>query len=119
MSEPAQGEARPLFTPMMGLWLVLVGVFAFSAFVALLAYAPDLQRDPNCRQNVFSRCAVGFAGLAEVVKQDGTAVIVSRTPLPRGRTAGLLIATPENATSLAAIAKLGFGGPVLVVLPKW
>ncbi|MFI4974592.1 MAG: hypothetical protein ACHP84_08640 [Caulobacterales bacterium] len=119
-SNEGAGEApRQVFSPMTGLWIVLVGVFAFSAFVALLAYAPDLRRDSNCRENVFSKCAVGFAGLAEVVQSDGTAVIVSRTPLPRGRVDGLLIATPESATNLGAIAKLGFSGPVLVVLPKW
>ena len=59
-----------MFRARTAIALVLVGVFAFSAFVTLLAYAPDLQRDTRCRANVYSKCAIGFAGLAALVKNE-------------------------------------------------
>ncbi|HEY3797387.1 MAG TPA: hypothetical protein VGL58_03470 [Caulobacteraceae bacterium] len=122
MSDQA-ASARPLFTPRTAIALVLVGVFGFSAFVTLLAYAPDLQQDPFCRANVYSSCAVGFAGLEELIREDGAPTVINRTPLPKGREQGLLIVTPEARTGGDAknveVIKLGFGGPMLVVLPKW
>jgi hypothetical protein len=114
----AGADERPAFRARTVIALVLVGVFAFSAFVTLAAYAPDLDRDSACRANVYSRCAIGFAGLEALIKQDGAPVVVSRAPLPKGRTQGLLIVTPEPQSG-SDIAGLGFGGPVLVVLPKW
>jgi len=114
----AAGEARPVFRAATVVALVLVGVFAFAAFVTLLAYAPDLERDGSCRPNVYSKCAIGFAALQALVKQEGAPTLVSRTKLPAGRTEGLLIAAPEPERG-EDIAGLGFGGPVLVVLPKW
>ena len=113
------GEAtRPLFRARTAVTLVLVGVFAFSAFVTLSAYAPDLGRDSNCRANVYSRCALGFAGLAALVKQDGAPMLISRGKLPPGRTEGLLIVTAEPEMG-ADVGSLEFSGPILVVLPKW
>jgi hypothetical protein len=112
------GASRPVFRVRTVIALVLVGVFAFSAFVTLAAFAPDLQRDLRCRANVYSTCAVGFAGLAALVKNDGEPLVISRQILPKGRSEGLFIVTPE-AGQEADIAGLGFSGPTLVVLPKW
>jgi hypothetical protein len=105
--------------------VVLVAVFAFSAFITLLAYAPDLQRDFRCRSNVYSKCAIGFAGLAALAREGGAPTLISRTQLPRGAGQGLLIVTPEARDPRDAdkrpldIGGLGFSGPILVVLPKW
>ncbi|HEY1753442.1 MAG TPA: hypothetical protein VGG29_19450 [Caulobacteraceae bacterium] len=117
MSE-ASGESRPVFRARTAIALVLVGVFAFSGFVTLLAYAPALDRDAHCRSNVYSTCAIGFAGLAELARQGGAPTVISRSALPRGRAEGLLVVTPEPGRG-TDIAGLGFSGPVLVVLPKW
>jgi hypothetical protein len=117
LSEPG-GDAGPVFRARTVITLVLVSVFAFSAFVTLLAYAPDLGRDARCRSNVYSKCAIGFAGLAALVKNEGGEMLVSRGKLPPGRTEGLLIVTPEPALG-ADVGSLEFGGPILVVLPKW
>ena len=114
----AGGAGRPLFSARTAIALVLVGVFAFSAFVTLAAYAPDLQRDLRCRANAYSTCAVGFAGLAALVKEGGAPLVISRRALPKGRSEGLFLVTPEPGQE-SDIAKLGFGGPTLVVLPKW
>ncbi|HZZ86791.1 MAG TPA: hypothetical protein VFE13_00520 [Caulobacteraceae bacterium] len=114
----AGSDSRPIFRARTAITLILVGIFAFSAFVTLLAYAPDLDRDSSCRANVYSRCAIGFAGLAEAVKQGGATTLVSRGKFPKGRTQGLLIVTPEPGRG-ADVGKLAFSGPILVVLPKW
>ena len=108
----------PLFSPRTGIVLALVGVFAFSAFVTLLAYGPNLMRDASCRTNVYATCAIGFAGLEEAIRQDGTPTLINRTTLPKGRSEGLMIVTPEFGRS-ADISGIGFAGPVLVVMPKW
>ena len=76
LSEAAADE-RPAFRARTVIALVLVGVFAFSAFVTLAAYAPDLDRDSACRSNVYSRCAIGFAGLQALIQEDGVPVVVS------------------------------------------
>ncbi len=117
MSETG-GDPRPIFKARTAITLVLVGVIAFSAFITLLAYAPDLDRDGRCRPNVYSRCAIGFAGFAALVKQNGAPMVISRTKLPAGRTEGLMVVTPEPDMG-ADVGALAFGGPILVVMPKW
>jgi hypothetical protein len=113
------GAGGGVFSPVVIIVLVLVGIFAFSAFVTLSAYAPDSSHDLECRANVYSKCAIGFAGLEEAIAEDGAqAPVISRSTLAKGRTEGLLIATPE-AGGGADIGALGFDGPVLVILPKW
>ena len=114
----AGGGARPVFSTTTVVVLVLVVVFAFSAFITLSAYAPDLSHDSDCRSTVYAKCAIGFAGLQAAVGTDGQAAVISRAALPQGRTEGLLIATPEPGGG-ADVASLGFGGPILVILPKW
>jgi len=114
----AGSDSAPVFRARTVITLVLVSVIAFSAFVTLLAYAPDLDRDSSCRPNVYSRCAIGFAGLAALVKEDGAPTMVNRSKLPPGRSEGLLIVTPEPDKG-ADVGSLEFGGPILVVLPKW
>ena len=126
MSQPVAASNEPqIFSPRTIIAVVLVGLFAFSAFITLLAYAPDLQRDFRCRSNVYSRCAIGFAGLAALVREAGAPSLISRTQLPRGAGEGLLIVTPEARDPKDAdkrpldVGGLGFQGPILVVLPKW
>ena len=117
MSETA-GDDKPIFRARTAIAMVLVGVFAFSAFVTLLAYAPDLSRDLACRPNVASRCAIGFVGLEEAVRNDGVTAVVSRAKLLRGQSNGLVVVTPEPEKG-ADVEALEFGGPILVILPKW
>lgn len=118
MSESGAERATPLFSPRTAIALALVGLFAFSAFVTLIAYAGDLMHDTSCRPNVYAKCAIGFAGLQAAIVEDATPTLINRTTLPKGATEGLLIATLEPGAS-GAVSTLGFGGPILVVLPKW
>jgi hypothetical protein len=112
-------DSRGVFTPLTAALMVLVGVFAFSALVVLLAYAPEFESGDNGQAQALSRSAVGFAGMAKALKLAGEPVVVNRGRLPSGARDGLLVVTPDLRTARAAIDALAFGGPVLAVLPKW
>jgi len=111
-------RGQPLFAPRTAIALAIVGVFAFSAFVTLIAYSADLMHDTSCRANVYAKCAIGFAGLDAAIAEDGTPSLINRATLPKGSAQGLLIATLEPGGD-SAVSSIGFGGPILVVLPKW
>ena len=117
-AQPDQAPAR-LFSPKVVLAMLLVGVFSFSAFLALSAYAPDLRSGEDGRGHALSRSAIGFAGLVQLLRDQGRRVLVSRgaVPWPSPR---LLILTPEpQSPPKASSPSLKTGGWMLVVLPKW
>ena len=111
-------ESPRLFRPVTVLWMVLVGVFAFSAFAALSAYAPDLRSGADGGAHALSKSAVGFAGLAELMRDEGEEVLVSRGPSTPAH-GGLLVLTPAPETPPTAIAAFHSPGAILIVLPKW
>src|ERR1051325_6434417 len=100
--------------------MVLVGVISFCAFMALSAYAPDLRSGQDGGAHALSKSAVGFAGLAELLRDQGVPVQVSRGQLPKTKEdRGLLILTPSLNVQPKEIGRIHFSGTVLVVLPKW
>jgi hypothetical protein len=112
--------APRLFSPVIALWLIIVGVFSFSAFFVLQAYAPDLRSGNDGRAHALSRSAVGYAGLVELLKADNVPVVISRGPIRTAKASpGLLILTPDAGTDPKALAKIKFAGDALIVLPKW
>lgn len=108
-----------VFRPLTAALMVLVGVFAFSALLVLLAYAPDLKSGQDGQAHALSRSAVGFAGLAEALRLAGQPVVINRGVLHASSRSGLLIVTPPPSVDRKTIDALGFEGPILVVLPKW
>ncbi len=116
--EPASLPAR-LFNPVTAIWMVLVGVFAFSALVVLSTYAPELRTGDNADSHALSHSAIGFAGAVELLQAAHQTVVISHAKIAPGHSDGLLIATPPALAELGGVKALGFGGPVLVVLPKW
>ena len=110
----------PLFSPRTMIWVVLVGVFAFSGFVVLSAYAPDLRSGSNGGAHALSRSAVGYAGVVELMKDMGRPVLVSRgQPPPTRQGSGVLVLTPGFGTQPKDIEALHYAGLKLIVLPKW
>src|SRR5271156_1758893 len=103
------------------LLVTLVGVFAFSALIVLIPYAPDLRQGDNGGAHALSRSAVGFAGLTEALRLAGEPALVNRAPLRGGRTDGLLTLTPGVPADRSQVEPLAkeFQGPTLVILPKW
>jgi len=118
-AEPAPSVAARVFNPVTAIWLVLVGVFAFSALIVLATYAPDLRGGDDGDNHALSHSAIGFAGAVELLKDARQPVTISRAKISPGHNEGLLIATPGPMMDPKAIKALGFAGPVLVVLPKW
>jgi len=113
-------EAR-IFRPLTALLLVLAGVFSFSAYFVLSAYAPDLRGGDDGGANALSRSAVGYAGLVRLLQADGVVVQVNRDgPTKRDPNWGLLVLTPDVTTPPKdLLALVNTKGATLVVLPKW
>lgn len=126
MTAAAQTGAAPtrlLFSPKVVLAMVLVGVFSFSAFLALSAYAPDLRSGQDGRGHALSKSAIGFAGLVQLLREEGRSVLISRSArVQQGGSATarpLLILTPEPGSPPKAVAAFRSRGWILIVLPKW
>ena len=110
----------PLFSVRTMLWVVLIGVFAFSGLVVLTAYAPDLRSGSDGGAHALSRSAVGYAGVVRLLKGMGRPVLIIRGPAPAtGGGAGVLVLTPGPTTDLKEVRGVTFTGMKLVVLPKW
>lgn len=108
-----------LFSPKIVLGMILAGVFAFSAFVVLSTYAPDLQSGDDGRAHALSRSAVGYGGMVQLLRGMGEPVLVARRDLSREEPA-LIIFTPDNGLSRDDYAKAArLTSRTLVVLPKW
>jgi hypothetical protein len=108
-----------LFSPKVVLGMILAGVFAFSAFVVLSTYAPDLQSGDNGQAHALSRSAVGYGGVVKLLRAEGEPVLVSRRDLSREPPA-LMVLTPAPGLGRDAYTKVAkLPSRTLVVLPKW
>jgi len=141
----APAPARPAFSPMVVLAMVLAGVFSFSAFLVLSAYAPDLRGGSDGGAHALSKSAVGFAGIVRLLRAEGDKVVISRQismPPPASSAASdaqpasapaaassaasdpddewsLFVLTPDTDPPKGALVGLTPQGPTLVVAPKW
>ncbi|KRA65062.1 hypothetical protein ASD79_19225 [Caulobacter sp. Root655] len=107
-----------LFSPKVVLGMILAGVFAFSAFVVLSTYAPDLQSGDNGQAHALSRSAIGYGGAVQLLRAQGEPVVLSRRNLS-GEEPALIIFTPDAGLSRDAYMKAVLSARTLVVLPKW
>jgi hypothetical protein len=117
--EPPAAAQPATFSPSTIITLVLVALFAFSAFGVLSTYAPELRGAEDPGAHALSRSGLGFAGAAAFFKAQGTPVIVSRAPNLSGTQAGLVVLTPFDGQVGRAMERLVTDRPTLVVLPKW
>ncbi len=121
LAAPRPKPAR-VFNPLTALALVLAGVFSFSAYVVLSAYAPDLRGDDGGGANALSRSAVGFAGIVRLLRAEGVPVEINRDgPAKRDPAWSLLVLTPDLGASSKEVMALAKArdGSTLIVLPKW
>ena len=129
MSASAPPDIQPrLFSPKVVLALVLTAVFSASAFLALSAYAPDLRTGQDGGAHALSKSAIGYAGLARLLRDEGRTVLISRSPpgrsangaaLARSDPRGLLILTPKPGAAPKDLQAFNFRGWIMIVLPKW
>lgn len=117
-SLPPKAEAGA-FSARTVIALLIAGVFAFSAFVVLSTYEPDLRDGSDGGGHALSRSAIGFAGVVRLLKAIGDPVVVSRDPDARQATTSLLVLTPQLGTDTDKLSDMTTAGPTLVVLPKW
>lgn len=99
--------------------MLLVGMAATLAFLGMSAVAPDLRNANDGGAHALSRSAVGFAGIARLLRETGAPVLVNRGEPRRTNNQGLLVLTPTFGTKLQDIRAFNHGGPILLVLPKW
>lgn len=114
-------EARPhrTFSPLTVVSLVVVAALAAGALSVLSAYAPQLRSGNDGGGHALSKSAVGFAAIVRLLPATGRQVVVTRAPLRGKRGFALMVITPTLGMDAKKIAEVGYGPPMLVVLPKW
>lgn len=115
----AQGAPRRVFSGSTVLVIILVGLVSAIALMLLSIYGPEMRKGDNGAAHALSRSAVGFAGLAKLLKADGRDVIISRSELHSTTARGLLVLTPAEGMEGKSVVRTPFGGPRLIILPKW
>jgi hypothetical protein len=111
---------RAAFSPRVMIALVLVGVFAFSAFTVLSVYAPDLRTGDDGGAHALSKSAVGFAGAVRMLQAEGVPVVVSRSPLFKASSGtAVRVLTPPESFDADDLKPYSRATPLLIVLPKW
>jgi hypothetical protein len=96
-------------------WATLA-VLLFAVMLYLMFFVqPDTPTGPSA----FSRSAIGYAGIADIMHRSGARVIKSRgdSLAKVGTQGGLIIAEPD--TSAERLRGLYTAPAVLLVLPKW
>lgn len=102
--------------------MVVLGTIGFLAFLLLSAYGEDLQPAQRSGNHALSTSAVGFAGLAEMVRQVHGHVAFIRRDADLDAADRLVVLTPALTTDPAVLAKIlerRRDYPTIVVLPKW
>jgi hypothetical protein len=110
-----------LFAPMVAFALVAAAVVSAALFLVLTAYAPQLRNPSDGRAHALSASAVGYAGLAELLRASGMTATVSHDPRPSLalRATNVFVLTPELGGSTGGKDLLQASGEKLIVLPKW
>jgi hypothetical protein len=118
---PDERISERLFSPMVALALVAASVVSAAVFLVLTAYAPELRDPSDGRAHALSVSAVGYAGLAELLRADGMAATVSHDPRPGegSHISNVFVLTPDERGASGAGALLQASGEKLVVPPKW
>lgn len=107
-----------LFSPrVLAAWLT-IAILLFAATLYFMFFGhPNTPVGPSA----FSRSAIGYAGIADVMHRLGARIVKSRSaPLGKLDPDGVLvIAEPLPSTSPEQLRSLFTAGRVLLVLPKW
>jgi hypothetical protein len=122
MSATAQDNSArgSVFSPAVALSMVAVGALSLLFYVVFSAYAPDYSGEGDTRANAVSRSAVGFAGLAELLRLQGIPVLISRgLEEAEFEKTSLVILTPGPDDTVDEILAVTYLEPALIILPKW
>lgn len=114
-ANPAPFAARTMLV------VIVLAITGFLSYLLLSAYADDLRPARGTGTHALSTSAVGFAGLAELVRRTHGEVRFARSEADLVDQP-LLVLTPGAETDPAAVKRiLDLRGelPTLVILPKW
>jgi hypothetical protein len=119
MSEKT-GARQSAFSLQVMLGLVVVGIVSFAAFIVLSAFADDLRSPKESGEHAQSKSAVGFAGLVQLLQQDGRTVRMTRGPISQGGQINELAVMTPPLDGVVSWEKI-YDAPsdVLIILPKW
>jgi hypothetical protein len=107
------------FSPVIVLWLVLIGVVAFIGSLLMGAFGDDFKKGDNGGAHALSRSAVGYAGVVELLRGTGVEVAIDRTGHTADPGRPLLVLTPPVFASPESVQAVAHDGPRLIVLSKW
>lgn len=116
-AETAARRAPAAFSTPVAIILVLVGVFSFSAYFTLSAFAPEVT-EGDVRAHALSRSAIGYAGIIKLARANGAIVNIGRTESYGASRSALVVLTPDAKLGFDDVNRLGQWA-VLIVLPKW
>ena len=111
-------EAGPFTPRLLAAWIAAAAL----TFVISLAFMLHGEDAATIGPSTFSRSAIGYAGIADVLQHRGLTVIKSRGGSLRRLGAGgvLVVAEPEFHQPVTQTERALLGAPaVLLVLPKW
>ncbi|MEZ5693784.1 MAG: DUF4350 domain-containing protein [Altererythrobacter sp.] len=118
MSEREAGA----FNPKVVFGLLLFGALAFFAMLYFIGTGQTGGNDNNSDSHAASYGLNGYAGLVQLLEEDGTDVSVSRNQAELTEY-NLLVITPPKYADPEDIAKViadrRYSGPTIVILPKW
>ena len=101
--------------------VVVVAAVGFISMMFLGAYAPDYRQTRDGGGHAYSTSAIGFAGVAELVRMTRGDHWLIRREGELGRS-GLVVLTPNqrnSAEEIKTILDRRRGRPTLIVMPKW
>jgi len=107
------------FSPVLVIWLVVIGVLAFIGSLVMGAFGDDFKKGDNGGAHALSRSAVGYAGIIELLRASGVEVAIDRTGYTAGGDKPLLVVAPEPYATAEALNAVVYDGDRLIVLSKW
>jgi len=109
-----------VFSPIVAFAMVGVGALSLLFYLLFSASAPDYSGEGDTRANAVSRSAVGFAGLAELLRLQGIPVLLSRgLDEAEFEKTSLVVLTPGMNNTATEIRDVTNVEPALIILPKW
>ncbi len=109
-----------IFNPKLMLFLVIIGVFSFGAFLTIAGFSQDLKSGNNGGRHAMSKSAIGYNGLMHLLKQNNHEVKLSRAKsLPLNDYKYLRIISMDTGWVSKDFDKMELNSPTLIILPKW
>ena len=113
----AAGKEK-LFSTAAIVMIVFAGVFLFSAYVVLSAFAPIMANGNDGKAHALSKSAVGFAAITTMLRELDTPIILRRNNNYEP-TDGVTIYTPPSFDALDDPYSFLVHQACVIILPKW